>query len=82
MVTILATIGLMAVGMVATASTASAAVSSVVIDGAFATTTIRPRLTSRCPSGAGDECGVFQLVGLGSADYVYVYVPTFEPTGK
>ena len=58
------------------------AATSVVIDGSFKTTEIRPQFTGRCPSGAGDECGVFTLVGLGPADYVYVYGPTFEPTGK
>ena len=29
-----------------------------------------------------DECGVLQMVGLGPADYTYVYGPTFDPTGK
>lgn len=58
------------------------AATSVTIDGSFKTTTILSQFTSRCPSGAGDECGVFTLVGLGLADYVYVYGPTFEPTDK
>jgi hypothetical protein len=70
-----------AASLLAWASAAEAA-TSVVIDGSFKTTTIRWQFTSRCPSGAADECGVFELVGLGPADYLYVYGPTFEPTGK
>ena len=60
----------------------AAASASVRLDGSFFTTIIKPDWTgTRCPSGAGDECGVLQLVGLGPADYVYVYGPTFEPHG-
>lgn len=57
---------------------------AVTLDGSFAKVITRPMytLTSLCPSGAGDECGTFQMVGLGPADYVYTYGPTFEPTGK
>lgn len=57
---------------------------SITLDGSFARVITKPTytLTSRCPSGAGDECGTFQMVGLGPADYVYMYGPTFEPTGK
>jgi hypothetical protein len=29
-----------------------------------------------------DECSVIELVGLGTADWAYVYGPTFEPTGR
>jgi hypothetical protein len=54
---------------------------SVTLDGSFAVTITKPAFTSRCPSGTGDECGVVQLIGLGAADYVYTYGPTFEPTG-
>jgi hypothetical protein len=69
-----------ATSLVALASAEAA--TSVVIDGSFRTTVTKKEFTSRCPSGAGDECGVFQLAGLGPADYVYVYGPTFEPTGQ
>jgi hypothetical protein len=55
---------------------------SVVIDGGYKYTVVRPASETRCPSGGGNECGTFQLTGLGPADYVYVYGPTFEPTGE
>jgi hypothetical protein len=54
----------------------------VTLDGSFAKVITKPTFTSLCPAGTGDECGVFQMVGLGPADYVYLYGPTFEPTGK
>jgi hypothetical protein len=61
----------------------AAASTSVQIDGSYFVTIVKPDWTgARCSSGAGDECGVMQFVGLGPADYVYVYGPTFEPTGK
>jgi hypothetical protein len=65
------------------AATPAAASASVRLDASFSTTVIKPDWTgTRCPSGAGDECGVLQLVGLGAADYVYIYGPTFEPDGR
>jgi hypothetical protein len=58
----------------------------VTLDGSFDEVITRPTFTSLCPSGAVQpghgECGVLRMVGLGAADYVYVYGPTFEPTGK
>lgn len=62
-------------------STTAGAATSLTIDGSFKTINIKKTSQSRCPSGAGDECGVFQLVGLGPADYVYDYGPLFEPNG-
>jgi hypothetical protein len=59
----------------------AAASSSVTLNGSFSLTVTKPTFTSKCVSGAGDECGVLQLAGLGAADYVYVYGPTFAPTG-
>jgi hypothetical protein len=56
---------------------------SVVLDGSYAYAITKPAWTgTRCPAGTADECGVFNMVGLGLADYAYVYGPTFEPTGK
>ena len=69
-----------AVGLVAL--TSAQAATSVVLDGSYAYATIRSDFEGRCPAGTADECGVFNMVGLGPADYEYVYGPTFEPTGK
>ncbi len=61
----------------------ASAATSVVLDGSYKLAITKPEWTgTRCPAGTGDECGVFQMVGLGLADYAYVYGPTFEPTGK
>lgn len=59
----------------------AAASGALTLNGSFTVTVTRPSFTSSCPSGAGDECGVFQLAGLGAADYVYIFGPTFDPTG-
>jgi hypothetical protein len=70
------------VGAAALAFAPSAqATSTVSIDGSYKVIVVRPESGTRCPSGLGNECGVFQLTGLGAADYVYVYGPTFDPTG-
>lgn len=62
---------------------AASASSSIRIDGSYKVVIINPDWPgTRCVSGLGDECGVFQLVGLGPADYVYAYGSTFEPTAK
>jgi hypothetical protein len=65
-------------GGVATAS------SSVTLDGSFFRTFKRPSTdTNRCPQNVdGNECGVIEFAGLGAADYVYKYGPTFEPNGQ
>jgi hypothetical protein len=55
--------------------------SSVTLDGSYSVAVTKPGFTSRCPAGTADECGVFQMAGLGAADYRYVYGATFEPTG-
>jgi hypothetical protein len=60
-----------------------AAPGAVVLDGSFSTTVIKPDFTgSTCPANVdGDECGVIQFPGLGPADFVYVFGPTFQPNG-
>ena len=59
----------------------AAETNSITLNGSFSLTVTKPEFTTKCTSGAGNECGVLQLAGLGAADYVYVYGPTFEPTG-
>lgn len=59
----------------------SAAAATVTLDGVYFTTYQKPAgLSNGCPPNFA-ECGVFQLKGLGPADYVYAYGPTFEPNG-
>ena len=59
------------------------AATSVTLDGSWFSTTTKPEWEgTRCPSHEGDECDVMQLIGLGPADYVYVYGPLFEPNGQ
>lgn len=62
----------------------SVASTSVTLDGTFFQTFKRSSSdTHQCPPAVdGNECGVMQLVGLGPADYVYKYGPTFEPNGE
>jgi hypothetical protein len=65
------------------AASPAAAADSVSLEGSYFWTITKPNWQgTRCPSGNGDECGVLHLVGLGDADYVYVYGPTFEPNGQ
>jgi hypothetical protein len=54
--------------------------SSVTLGGSFFRTFKRPSTdTIRCPQNVdGNECGVIQFTGLGPADYIYKYGPTFE----
>ena len=52
------------------------------LDGAFSLRVVKPSFTSHCPAGGADECGVMQLVGLGAADWAYVFGPTFTPNGR
>jgi hypothetical protein len=70
----------LATGLVAVASAAASA--SVTLDGSFATKVVNKDFVSACPSGVADECDVIQLVGLGTADWAYVFGPTFEPNGR
>lgn len=59
----------------------AAAATTVTLDGTYFTAYTKPSgLTNRCVPGF-QECGVFQLAGLGPADYVYTYGPTFVPNG-
>jgi hypothetical protein len=62
----------------------SVASTSVTLDGSFFKTFKLPSTdTNRCPPAVdGNECGVMQFAGLGPADYVYKYGPTFEPNGQ
>jgi hypothetical protein len=60
----------------------AAASASVTLDGSFSTAIVKPDFVSLCPSGVADECGTMQLVGLGAADWAYVFGPTFEPNGR
>jgi hypothetical protein len=64
--------------------TAASAAANVAIDlnGTFSIVVVRPSFVSMCPAGGADECGVMQLVGLGTADWAYVFGPTFEPSGR
>jgi hypothetical protein len=75
---------LLAFVVVAVLAAPTSASSSVTLDGAFFRTFIQPGTdTIRCPATVdGNECGVIQFVGLGAADYVYKYGPTFEPNGQ
>jgi hypothetical protein len=70
-----------AAAVLAASGTAS---SSVRLDGSFFRTFKLPSTdTIACPQNVdGNECGVIQFVGLGPADYVYKYGPTFEPSGQ
>ncbi len=63
---------------------AATASSSVTLDGSFCRTFKRPSTdTIRCPQNVdGNECGVMNFKGLGPADYVYKYGPSFEPSGQ
>jgi hypothetical protein len=71
---------------VAVAAAPAGATAAVTLDGSFSTTFVKPAWTgSTCPSGLPSnegECGVIQLAGLGPADFVYIFGPTFEPNGR
>jgi hypothetical protein len=81
-----------ATGLVATALvTAMLAIvpaeagTSLTLNGSFSTATPRKDVVFTspfCPSGVADECGTMQLVGLGRADFTYVFGPTFDPDGR
>jgi len=69
--------------MIGLAVAPASASTTVVLNGSFDRTVLKPEFTgSTCaPDVNGDECGVLQFTGLGAADYIYVYGPTFEPNG-
>jgi hypothetical protein len=53
------------------------------LDGSFSARILKPNFTGLCPPGvSGDQCGVIQLAGLGEAEFVYLFGPTFESTGR
>src|SRR5262245_9429931 len=53
---------------------------SVTLDGSFSTVaTLKSGVFGACPSKVADECGTMQLAGLGKADWLYFFGPTFEP---
>jgi hypothetical protein len=52
------------------------------INGAFSNRVTKPSFTSPCPAGTGNECGTIDLIGIGMADWNYIFGPTFVPTGQ
>src|SRR3954447_7887724 len=68
---------LAATALVAVAPAAASA--AVTLDGTFSRVVKKPD-APRCPADLIGECGTLQMAGLGAADYVYEYGPTFEPT--
>ena len=76
---IIATILATGIGTVAPAGASA----SVTLDGSFATVITKPSFTGPCPPGVvANECGTMQLAGLGTADWAYVFGPTFDPIGR
>src|SRR4051794_34406586 len=67
----------LAAGLLAVAPAAASA--SVALNGSFSTAVQKPNFI---PCGLDRECGTIQLVGLGTADWVYVFGPTFNPNGR
>ena len=67
-------------------ATAAGASASITLDGSYSATYTRPTWTgTTCASGLPFNqgvCGVIQLAGLGDADFVYVFGPTFDPNGS
>jgi hypothetical protein len=63
-------------------STGAIAGGTLDINGAFSIRVTKPEFTSHCTAGTGDECGSIDLVGIGIADWNYVFGPTFLPTGQ
>jgi hypothetical protein len=54
------------------------------LNGSFFVTLLKPGGAGPvCPSGVdGNQCGMMQLAGLGPADFIYKFGPTFDPTGN
>src|SRR5262249_38749992 len=50
-------------------------------NGTFSTVTTNKNFQGACPSRMDAECGAIEVRGLGTADWVYAFGPTFEPTG-
>src|SRR4051812_31923618 len=70
-----------AMGIVAIAPAGASA--SITLDGSFSTATTAPSgIAGVCPSRIADECGTMQLTGLGQANWVYFFGPTFQPNGR
>ena len=67
----------LAAGIAAVAPAAARA--AVPLDGSVSTAVQKPNFTGHCASGVNGECGTIQLVGLGTADWVYLFGPTFNP---
>src|SRR4051794_12723174 len=64
------------------ASAPAGASASITLDGSFSTAATAPSgVAGLCPSRVAPECGTMQLAGLGKADWVYFFGPTFEPNG-
>lgn len=59
----------------------TAASASLSLDGSFTSTVTKPSFTGDCPPDAAGECGSIDLDGLGTADWTYIFGPTFEPQG-
>jgi hypothetical protein len=55
---------------------------TLTLDGSFATVVTKPTFAGSCPGIRDAECGTIQLTGLGEADWLYMFGPTFEPDGR
>jgi hypothetical protein len=78
----LTTAAVIAVAIAAASTSAAGASTSVALDGSVSIVITKPNFTGICPSHVADECGPMQLVGLGVADWAYVFGPTFVPDGR
>ena len=79
-----AALGLLVVTLAAGIVTAApvSASPSITLDGSFSIKAPRPSgVYGICPTRVADECGTVELAGLGTADWVYYFGPTFEPDG-
>jgi hypothetical protein len=69
--------------MLVAATAPATANAAIQLRGSFSERVLKPHFTGLCaPEVEGNQCGVIQLDGLGSADFAYLFGPTFEPTGK
>jgi len=67
---------------IAFSSTGAIAGDALEINGAFSNRVTKPNFTGLCPSHVANECGSIDLIGIGIADWTYVFGPTFLPTGQ